>query len=211
MAGLVAAVAPGATIVPIRVVGWQQGKDGSFALTGRGDQLIAGLERAVDPNGDGAVTDGATRRARAARRAVRRLHRQPRVARRRGLRPSSARSSSRRPATTAALESASAASAHRAERRMRSLSAPPTRAPGSRWRHAWVRAGGDTISAQPVRILGKTTLSARVDPGRRRPPRPVALEPDASGGGRVRRLDARRFLRHERREPGRRPSRARPC
>src|SRR4029079_14683465 len=60
MAALVAAVAPGAKIVPLRVVGWQQGKDGGYALTGRGDQLIAGLERAVDPNGDGAVTDSAT-------------------------------------------------------------------------------------------------------------------------------------------------------
>lgn len=46
-------VAPGATILPIRVAGWQPGSDGSELVYGRSDQLIAGLERAVDPNGDG--------------------------------------------------------------------------------------------------------------------------------------------------------------
>ncbi|HEX5469210.1 MAG TPA: S8 family serine peptidase [Gaiellaceae bacterium] len=60
MAGIVAAVAPGAKIRPIRVVGWQRAPDGTASLVGRGDQLIAGLERAVDPNGDGSVKDAAT-------------------------------------------------------------------------------------------------------------------------------------------------------
>jgi minor extracellular serine protease Vpr len=59
MAGLVAAVAPGAKILPVRVLGWQEGADGTFSVAGRGDQLIAGLEHAVDPNGDGSVTDAA--------------------------------------------------------------------------------------------------------------------------------------------------------
>jgi subtilisin family serine protease len=52
-------LASGARVFPIRVVGWQEAEDGSFALFGRGDQLIAGLERAVDPNGDGAADDAA--------------------------------------------------------------------------------------------------------------------------------------------------------
>src|SRR3954451_12944329 len=50
-------VAPGATVLPIRVAGWQQAADGSSQVFGRSDQLIAGLDRAVDPNGDGDAHD----------------------------------------------------------------------------------------------------------------------------------------------------------
>src|SRR5947209_604414 len=50
-------VAPGATVLPIRVAGWQQAADGSELVYGRSDQLIAGLDRAVDPNGDGDAHD----------------------------------------------------------------------------------------------------------------------------------------------------------
>jgi len=46
-------VAPGATVLPIRVAGWQTAADGQNLVYGRSDQLIAGLDRAVDPNGDG--------------------------------------------------------------------------------------------------------------------------------------------------------------
>ncbi|HEY0417834.1 MAG TPA: S8 family serine peptidase [Gaiellaceae bacterium] len=46
-------VAPGATILPIRVAGWQPDARGGELVYGRSDQLIAGLDRAVDPNGDG--------------------------------------------------------------------------------------------------------------------------------------------------------------
>src|SRR5207247_11467988 len=46
--------------LPVRVLGWRQQADGSFAVAGSGDQLIAGLERAVDPNRDGSVMDAAT-------------------------------------------------------------------------------------------------------------------------------------------------------
>jgi subtilisin family serine protease len=46
-------VAPGATIFPIRIAGWQPAADGSELVYSRTDQLIAGLDRAVDPNGDG--------------------------------------------------------------------------------------------------------------------------------------------------------------
>jgi hypothetical protein len=50
-------VAPGATILPIRVAGWQADSAGQYLVYGRSDQLIAGLERAVDPNGDGDTHD----------------------------------------------------------------------------------------------------------------------------------------------------------
>ena len=47
-------IAGGATVLPIRVAGWQPEAGGRWAVYGRTDQLVAGLERAVDPNGDGA-------------------------------------------------------------------------------------------------------------------------------------------------------------
>ena len=52
-------VATAATVLPIRVAGWQRDATGEWAMYGRSDQLIAGLERAVDPNGDGAAHDAA--------------------------------------------------------------------------------------------------------------------------------------------------------
>ena len=52
-------VAPGATVLPIRVAGWQPEASGRWAVYGRTDQLIAGLERAVDPNLDGVALDAA--------------------------------------------------------------------------------------------------------------------------------------------------------
>jgi minor extracellular serine protease Vpr len=62
MAGLVVGgegVAPGARILPVRVLGWQRTTDGAYAQLGRGDVLLAGLELAVDPNQDGDVDDAA--------------------------------------------------------------------------------------------------------------------------------------------------------
>jgi hypothetical protein len=56
MAGLALRVAPGARIVPLRILG-SQTTEGGAAVFGRGDDLIAGLELAVDPNGDGATND----------------------------------------------------------------------------------------------------------------------------------------------------------
>ena len=52
-------VAPGATVLPIRVAGWQREAGGRWAVFGRTDQLIAGLEHAVDPNLDGIALDAA--------------------------------------------------------------------------------------------------------------------------------------------------------
>jgi subtilisin family serine protease len=52
-------VAPGATVFPLRVAGWQRDAHGEWRIYGRSDQLLAGLERAVDPNGDGDAHDAA--------------------------------------------------------------------------------------------------------------------------------------------------------
>jgi Subtilase family len=59
MAEIVAGVAPGASILPIQVLGWMHTVEGERAVLGRGDLLLAGLERAVDPDGDGDVGDAA--------------------------------------------------------------------------------------------------------------------------------------------------------
>jgi subtilisin family serine protease len=58
-AGL-AGTAPQATLLPIRVAGWQPDAEGSYAVYARTDQIIAGLEKAVDPNGDGDAHDAAS-------------------------------------------------------------------------------------------------------------------------------------------------------
>ena len=52
-------VAPGANLLPIRVAGWQLDASGQWSQYGRTDQLIEGLEHAVDPNGDGDAHDAA--------------------------------------------------------------------------------------------------------------------------------------------------------
>src|SRR4029453_13208333 len=51
--GALSGVAPGATLLPIRVAGWQRDASATWAVYGRTDQVLAGLERAVDPNADG--------------------------------------------------------------------------------------------------------------------------------------------------------------
>ncbi len=57
--GGISGIAPGATVQPIRVAGWQPDVTGGSAVYARTDQLIAGLERAVDPNLDGDAHDAA--------------------------------------------------------------------------------------------------------------------------------------------------------
>jgi subtilisin family serine protease len=52
-------VAPGASVLPIRVAGWQPDADGGVSVYGRTDQVLAGLEAAVDPNADGDAHDAA--------------------------------------------------------------------------------------------------------------------------------------------------------
>jgi hypothetical protein len=55
----ISGVAPGATVLPIRVGGWQRDSSGRIALFARTDQILAGLERAVDPDGNGDAHDAA--------------------------------------------------------------------------------------------------------------------------------------------------------
>jgi hypothetical protein len=57
--GGIAGVATAASVLPIRVAGWQRDLKGGSAVYSRSDQLIAGLERAVDPNLDGDAHDAA--------------------------------------------------------------------------------------------------------------------------------------------------------
>jgi subtilisin family serine protease len=57
--GLPDGIAPRASLLPIRVGGWQPDATGGFAVYARTDQMIAGLERAVDPNQDGDAQDAA--------------------------------------------------------------------------------------------------------------------------------------------------------
>jgi subtilisin family serine protease len=52
-------VAPAATVLPIRVAGWQADAAGGYTVYARTDQLIAGLERAVDPDRNGDTHDAA--------------------------------------------------------------------------------------------------------------------------------------------------------
>ena len=50
-------VAPGASVLPVRVAGWQPDALGHWAIYSRGDEIVAGLDRAVDPNDDGDAHD----------------------------------------------------------------------------------------------------------------------------------------------------------
>src|SRR5438132_11785583 len=59
--GALAGVAPGATVLPIRVAGWQRDASANWAVYGRTDQLLAGLEQAGGPNGDGDAPHAARR------------------------------------------------------------------------------------------------------------------------------------------------------
>ncbi len=52
-------VVPGATVLPIRVGGWQRDAAGRWSVHMRTDQILAGLERAVDPDGNGDAHDAA--------------------------------------------------------------------------------------------------------------------------------------------------------
>jgi hypothetical protein len=160
MAALVAAVAPGARIVPIRVVGWQQQKDGRTALTGRGDQLISGLERAVDPNGDGAVTDAAT------------IALAPLVEPFAAFTDSPESRAVEGATNLGTLVVAPAGNDGSSGIGFGSIGAPggapdalTVGAADARSRvpmaNAWLRAGTETVAARAVRVLGRTQVSAR--------------------------------------------------
>jgi subtilisin family serine protease len=52
-------VATGASVLPIRVAGWQQNASGGWSIYARSDQIVAGLESVVDPNDDEDAHDAA--------------------------------------------------------------------------------------------------------------------------------------------------------
>ena len=58
-AAVLVGVAPRASVLPIRVAGRQRDARGRWAVYARSDQLVAGLDRAVDPNDDGDAHDAA--------------------------------------------------------------------------------------------------------------------------------------------------------
>jgi subtilisin family serine protease len=55
----ISGVATGASVLPIRVAGWQADASGHWSVYSRTDQILAGLEKAVDPNDDGDAHDAA--------------------------------------------------------------------------------------------------------------------------------------------------------
>ena len=55
--GGLSGVATGASVLPIRVAGWQLDATGEWSVHSRTDMIVAGLERAVDPNDDGDAHD----------------------------------------------------------------------------------------------------------------------------------------------------------
>jgi hypothetical protein len=48
---------PGARVLPLRVAGWQRDATGTASVYARTDQVLAGLERAADPDADGSADD----------------------------------------------------------------------------------------------------------------------------------------------------------
>jgi subtilisin family serine protease len=52
-------IAPRASLLPIRVGSWHRDTDGEWTVVSRTDQLVGGLELAVDPNFDGDAHDAA--------------------------------------------------------------------------------------------------------------------------------------------------------
>jgi subtilase family protein len=57
--GMPTGVAPDVSVLPIRVAGWQRDAAGNWSIYGRTDQVMAGIERAVDPNRSGDAHDAA--------------------------------------------------------------------------------------------------------------------------------------------------------
>ena len=201
-------VAPGARVLPIRVMGWQQTADGSWAVLGRGDLLLAGLERAVDPDGDGDVEDAAA------------------IALVGGVQPYAAFASSPEARATAGatalgtLVVAPVGNDGRPGPGFGTVAAPAAAAEALAVgtldarrevleADAQLRVGDDTVLDEPVRVLGGAAPHdgppLRGGVGGRRDAR--AAGPPRRHAGRGRR--PRRLLRHGRGQPRRRQGRGR--
>ena len=134
----ISGVATGASVLPIRIAGWQHDLKGGWAVYSRTDQLIAGLERAVDPNVDGDAHDAARIALIGVAASYGAFADSPEARAIRG-RSGSTRSWSRRSATTGRPGLHTAASRARAARPTRSRSGRPTsarRPRKCRWRFA---------------------------------------------------------------------------
>ncbi len=210
-------VAPGATVLPIRVAGWQPAASGRDAVYARSDQLIAGLDRAVDPNGDGDTHDAVAGRADRGRRAVRGVRRQPGGAgRQRRARPR--RAGRRRPPATRALPARSSArSPGRPARPGRSRSGRSTPARRPRPSDVVLSQGLAVLFDGTLPLLDSAAAGTRARPaGRARAARDVASTGSAAlvAGGRnpvaavCRRRQGGRLRRPRLRRASRRPARS---
>ena len=143
---------PTSTVLPIRVAGWQRDAQASWSIYGRTDQLIAGLERAVDPTGT------ATRTMPLASPWFPCPSRSPRSPTARFRRPSpapsrSTRSSSFPRGTTALAGRALAGSPALGVLPKRSPPAPPTCGRRPQASRVSVRAGLEVLLHRPLELL----------------------------------------------------------
>ena len=197
-----AGVATGATVLPLRVAGWQANASGGWSIYARTDQLVAGLERAVDPNANGDAHDAA-RIALVGLAAPFAAFADDPVARRGGRRgDGSTRSSSRPPGTTVRRGRASAASPGPGARRLRSPSAPPIYARRAAAPVSWCAPGSACCSTPSCRSPGRSRRAMRSGCGVAQP------RPGEEGSGAAR---GRRVLRPARLQPRRGPGGARSC
>ena len=197
-----AASRPARSVLPIRVAGWQPDALGHWAIYARSDQIIAGLERAVDPNDDGDAHDAARVALVALAEPFAASPTGPRRARP-PARSRSTRSSSRRPGTTARRGRATATSPARAARRRRSPSARSTRATQTDDARIVVRAGLATL------LDGTAPLAGAVAAGARGSTSSVAVPRGTLGGTRAHGAAAHRLLHAHGRQHRRRARRAR--
>ena len=158
-----AGIAPDVTVLPIRVAGWQRDAAGSWSIYGRTDQLIAGLERAVDPEPERRRARCGAHHADPAVRAVLGVPGQPAVRRPSPERSRSTRSSSFPRGTTGPAGQASARSAARAGA-PEALTAGAADLQAGDWRASRCpfRAGLRVLLHRPLELL--TSIGA----GRRR-------------------------------------------
>ena len=158
-------------VLPIRVAGWQPAANGRELVYARSDQLIAGLDRAVDPNGDGDAHDAARIALLGVAEPFAAFADSPEAqavagrARARHARRRSGRERRRRRARPSARSPGPAA------RRRRSRSRRPTPRRDSRGAGRRSGAGSRCSLDRRVPLLGAVAPSQPVEPARRRPAR----------------------------------------
>ena len=200
-------VAAGERVLPIRVAGLQPATQGAgLEDVAISDQLLAGLERAVDPDGDGATDDHVPIAVVGVNSPYAGFERLAGGARGRGAPRSSARSSSRPPAARARPPGPTARSARRPPRRTRSPSPRSPRrrpSPTSTSRSA-ARTPAAPRCCRASRRPGGLTTAGPVDATD-----PAELLAEDAGSLRGRLVVVRAGRRARRRAPPPRPPRAR--